>query len=238
MLFIVLCAFVFGCNKTIITNEKETIDVKVSVSNDHKLCEGYKLLLNDYVSVINYRLSDTFESDNNNDVKPSISKNLYDQVYGNNKSKLSRHWFCMIADMTDYIDTKNIEQFGYILKDINKDSIDEMFWVDSCSNVLAIFTVEDNNAILLDAFWPKYKCVLTDDDYIYTCTIGGAKYNLYELKQMEKDCKSFNTYKSVGVEPVKVNGICVDEYYKIENGKKITISKNEYNQFLIDFPFK
>ena len=238
MLLIVLCAFVCGCNKTSITNEKETIDVKVSVSNDHKLCEGYKLLLNDYVSIVNYRLSDTFESDNNNGVIPSVSQNLYDQVYGDDKSELSIKWFCMIADMTDYIKTKNIDQFEYILKDINKDNIDEMFWVDSCSNVLAVFTVEDNNAILLDAFWPKYKCVLTDNGYVYTCSVGGAKYNSYELKQLGSDSNSFEIYKSVGVESIKNNGTYVDEYYKTEKGNKIIISKIEYDQFLVDFPFK
>ena len=237
-LLIVIGITMLSCEDDPIVTEQNTDKLNDVEKVDFYMCDEYELLLKDYVSVVEYRLSDTFESDNNNGVKPSISENLYDQVYSDDNLGLNEKWFCMVADMTDYITTRSIDEFGYLLKDINKDNIDEMFWVDSSYNILAVFTIKDNNAVLLDAFWPKYKCVLSNDGFLYTWAIGGSKYGIYELKYLDFDVKLLEIYKSIGVEPISINGSYVDEYYKIENGKRFTISETEYNQFLSDIPFK
>lgn len=136
-------------------------------------------------------------------------------------------WSCSVAELPSIDST--IESFGYILTDINSDGCPELFWVRDDHTVLAVFTVYNNRVILLDAFWARYCCVVTDDGMLYTRASGGASIIEYEIKELSADATlttkaGFSMYN--------------DELTEYIDGEYVPIDNSRFDQLLIEYPFE
>ena len=100
-------------------------------------------------------------------------------------------WSNMIKGLPNADESIELEDFGYVLYDINGDTIPELFWVRNDHTVLALFTLSPENnekIILLDAFWWRYECFPLRDKF-YTWGSSGAMTNycyIYELSSEGK----------------------------------------------------
>ena len=190
------------------------------------LPDAYTQVIADYETLIDFRLSDDFEALHNADVCPAISEVLNSQIQQN----FAHEWSCMLVEMVQGLETAKKSCFGYFLYDINQDDLPELFGVRSDKTILAVFSIDMQKAVLLDAYWSEYACVLMDSGVLYTRSSGG--YNYITYKMITYDARDLT--KTV----IKEFGIDALAYYEVTNGKTNTISKESFQQLLSRDPFK
>ena len=195
----------------------------------------YTDVVEDYLTIVQYRLSDDFlQSENLSSLQQQLVSGLFDdtpEIDGEALS-LQTRWQNMVIDMLDYISEPDVASFGYILKDLDGDTNLELIWVSADYNtVFAIFTIADNKAVLVDAYWPQYKAVILDSGAVYTHGSGSAntsKYTCWTLNKEQQD------YKKVQ----KQFGINDGQYYEAIKNAPVNISKDRFDALLLEYPFQ
>jgi len=186
---------------------------------------AYDDIISDFERIIEFRLSDNFNGLEN--IELYYSDTL---KYAIEKNDLSYHWTCMIAEPPLYSEEFNTAGFGYILHDMNNDGISELFLVGGNHTILAVFTVANEEPVLLTAFWSRHRGVLSEEGFLVCSGSSGAADNthyVYSLNsngtlELEYGTKSESDYTN---ESVPVN------YYIIEDGDENLVSFEEYEEF-------
>ena len=201
----------------------------ISVTDQPATPSAYLGILEDYATLVNYRLSDTFEEDwNSRDALQGehIYQALQDsknerETYG---VSLYTRWSNMIVEMTAGLTGRDATSFGYFLMDVNGDLIPELFWVRQDFTILALFTVCDEAAVLLDAFSPGHTCVIADNGDFLTFSSGGAADFSYSIRRLDEWGK-FNEVLRFGCES---SGFDQPQYYKTENQITTVLTEAEF----------
>lgn len=234
VLFLIFCIFLCSCGD-LANNSSETI-TKTTNSSINVYPQEYKSVIEDYKSIVKFRISKDFEIRYNNKEFPDISADLKVQIYNKNDEQLQYHWWNMIADMTDYIENPSIDSFGYLLKDINSDSLNELFWVDEKNNILAIFTIQEGKVKLIDSFWPRHSMIINDKNELVVRSSGGADYVDYEIMSLDSnfDLKTVAKFGTNGRD--KNNNSIL--FYENINNKNQSVSEKRFNELLSQYPFE
>lgn len=145
--------------------------------------------------------------------------------YPTDDEELRYSWRCMCADAV--VPKGQSGEFGYILKDIDRDNTDELFLVDDERTVLAVFTMKNDEAVLLGAYWPRNSCTVTDSNElnVYIGIGTGVTYCVQKLELGE-------------MKTVLEFGERAGEPYKTVNKIRENISSEEYNNLLSDYTHK
>ena len=197
---------------------------------------SYADILTEYERLVEYRLSDDFENKWNSGEffqEGEALRNAFPDEYSEGSS-ITEKWSNMIVDMTGSFQSPGKEDFGYVLEDINNDGVDELFWVSKDSRILAVFTMRDGRALLLDAFWARYECVITEKKQLFTLSESGAAYTEYILRKLSPD--EF-LIKEHGF---GTNGISTENeliYYEITGDKQVFVNKDRFEILLAEHPF-
>ncbi len=97
---------------------------------------------------------------------------------------------------------KALEDIGYTFIDINKDGIEELIlaerYIDTeTNNILAAYTIKDNNPVLLFEGTVRSRFYLLDDNTIYYTGSNGADYSiwgLYKINDTNDDLETIDFY--------------------------------------------
>ena len=182
--------------------------------------QAYIEVLQKYYMITNNRTLYSFEEKYNNgefDIKPLTPE-------------LEYKWKAMIVDINNNHNNLSHNSFGYILKDINCDFVEELFLVRNDHTLLAVFTMLDNKPLLLDAFWSKNKGFILDTNEIYVLTTSGAQDFEYAIKKFNVSGTSFVTERSFGCK----HGI----FYQNANNQERIISVDEFESLVALHPLK
>lgn len=191
----------------------------------------YAEVLQDYETIVHFRLSDTFEENWNNDCFPTISTALTVAIQENPDVE----WSNTIVEMTTGLDKPTISSFGYIFRDINNDDFPELFLVREDYAIIAIFTNKNGKLVLLDTFWPKYECIITNEEELYIRTSGGATYTDYTIQALTAQGNLLKT-KQFGFEEISAEGKPL--YYEVVNDVKQPIGEDHFDELLRENPFE
>lgn len=200
----------------------------------------YADIVSDYRAWVAYRLSDNFVAQWYDGKYISESQSLMNSradIDGDRTThevELETKWFYMITDMLAGLENPSIADFGYFLEDINGDSIPELFWVRNDKTILAIFTICDDNVVLLDAFFARYPCVVTPQWGIYTLA-GGGTLNQWDIRLLSTEGR-LETICSFGTEYSAVE--MGTQYFEIKDGQKILVDEADYQELLESNPFE
>lgn len=235
--------FLSSCssNKSISNKPK---DESIDISDDTKLDipsnvpREYTDVLIDYKKILDFRFSDNFEEDYNNGKTVELNEKLQKDLKKQSREfNLEYKWHNMLVEIDSWLEKEGTpEMFGYILKDINDDGIDELFWVDEKNNILAMFTIVNGESELLDAFWPRYEAIITDLGELYTRGSGGASYVYYEIKTLKPNSSEFDVVVEFAVDGYAYATNTVN-HYEIKNGEKISITEERFDELLLQYPF-
>ncbi len=224
----VISILFFGCQSIPIYNE----------SGQNDIPGEYSETIKDYKKLVDFRLSEDFESGYNSGKFAEINEDLKADLNISNVNadnsyvSLQYKWDNMIADMFGNIEAPTVESFGYILKDLNGDGTRELIWVSSDYSVIfAVFTVRDGKPQLLDAFWSRYRCVVLDSGTLYTLGSGGADTFTYEKSEIDLS-------EETGLKAIKQFGSENGNYYETVDGDSVTIDKARFDELLSEYPFE
>lgn len=225
---IVLC----GCDNGAENSSNKHSEVKSAVKFSDAP-EEYRELLSDYENIVDFRFSKDFENEYNNGKFIELRSTLKEEL--DSHTEESAHWYDMLVEMPYGRKFNSKDSFGYILKDINNDGVLELFWVNEDHFTLAVFTVKDGKAHLLDAFWPRYSCVVTDSGLLYTAGSGGASVTQFTIRELNENSE-FNTLVQFGTDGVDDNNL--DVFYKVKDGTKNNITEKQFEELLSAYPFE
>ena len=181
--------------------------------------EEYSETLKIYKKIANSIISGEFEKDYNAGKFPSLN------------SKLDYEWSCMLAELNIWSFgsmEKTKDSFGYVLKDINGDGIQELFFVLHDYTILAAFSRIGEEANLLDAYWPRHRCMLLDSGELYTFSSSGAQDFEYKIQKLDKDGRALSDILQFGSEE--------GSYYKIVEENEDKISDKEFEKLRMEYP--
>lgn len=200
-------------------------DIALETTLYHEISEPYTMLLSDYNAVVNFRISSNFVYSYNEGVGPEISNELAAKI----DEDFGYQFHAMLAEMVAGLDDPSLDSFGYILQDINNDGFEELFWVREDYFILAIFTIRDNHFQMIDAFWPRYKAVVTDEGFLYTRSSGGADVIDYKLVKISEDGSISESIEF---------GLNGQIYYEVIEGKKQSVTQERFEQLVQRYPFE
>lgn len=202
---------------------------------------GYSDILKDYEAIVSYRLSDTFESDWNEGRYITESTTL---IHAKKEETdegatdgvgLGSKWSNMVVEMVDGLEDPTKKDFGYMFEDINGDAVPELFWIRKDGTILAVFTIRDGEVVLLDAFFSRYDCVVTDEGELYTLSSSGAAVSQYDIRALSDGARSV-TVHSFGTDwDPEGEGIV---YYEIVDGQKVFVDEAHFQKLLTEEPFE
>jgi len=241
--FVIFASVFFpGCNSSSKDTPKAS-DGAIDLSIDkyaHQVPKVYEETLADYERIVAFRLSSQFEEDYDNGVFPELNDNLEKDIAIADQqfpaSDLSYRWHCMLVDMPSGIDAPTVRSYQYVLKDINGDGTHELFWVKENTEILAVFTADSAGATLLDAYWPRYCCTLTDSGQLCTVATSGADRISYRVQQLSKDSVQLITELEFGLDGVDTETKEVI-YYQLIDGSKEPITEMRFQELVAAYPF-
>ena len=186
----------------------------------------YAVIIEDFDKLVSYRLSENFEVSWNRGESIVCSEELGKAL----SADVSHRWWTMLLTMVQGLDSPTHDSFGWILYDMNKDSTPELFFVREDHSILAVFTIVNDEPMLVDAFWNRYKGVITENGELYTMSSGGADENTYEIKSLDKtgNLTDVNSFQMT-------HGVLINSFYDSNNEP---ISEEKFNMLLEEYPFE
>lgn len=167
-------------------HQEVTLPFSCFRSPDTQLHPLYRTILSDYRRMVDYRLSSRYLGG----TLPEISSTLQDALdtppmtLSENYYLLSTRLSFMLAEADHYGSSLTPDSFGYALWDMNGDGTPELFWLRDDGYILAVFTIYQDELLVLDAFYSRYDAWITEDFRLATRISGGAsstKILVYDL---------------------------------------------------------
>lgn len=238
----VLALSACGCQFFAETPEEELADAAILGEDStyaealDDLPEMYETILADYAKIVEARVSPDFEEIWQNG-GITVSAELEQAITDGEEcgtfvdSPLRYRWSNMIVEMTAGLSEPNRDSFGQRLIDLNDDGFPELLWVRGDGSILAIFTMRQDKLLLVDAFWPRHKAVLTNAGYLYTKSSGGASQVHYVLCELASDAR-LSTITAFGIDD-SFSSL----YYEMVDGEKVPIEEERFEELLTLYPF-
>ena len=183
--------------------------------------EVYSTVLTQYRSIIR-----SWNSDDDTEGYPNFTKDYENNKFPSPNDTLEYEWYCMLAEGKYPKDS----DYGYVLKNIDQDTIPELFWVKDDGTVLAVFTVSENRPTLLGAYWPRNRCVVLDSGDLYIHGSNGASNYEYSIQRLDPNTKTL-----VVIEKRMRQG---NQFFMQADGETLEITEEEFNQSLQQHPYK
>ncbi|MBE6587184.1 MAG: hypothetical protein E7647_02070 [Ruminococcaceae bacterium] len=189
----------------------------------------YEPVIENYKNIVDMRLSENFQENWYNDVYRGTYEGYYDDL-------IMGDFDTMIVEMLLPGDNVTSSSYGYVLNDINGDNVPELFWVSAdLDNIFAVFTLSGMDVQLLDAFWSRYQCCVTDKGELYTRGSSGAAVTSYHIRALEPHSAELISVKEFGSDTDEAGE---QFYYEAESFGADYISEERFEELLSEYPFE
>ena len=120
--------------------------------------------------------------------------------------------------------------FGYAIKDLNGDGVDELLLMTDECFVIAIFSMADGKPVLLGNYWERNRAWIDEKGWIHRNGSGGADCWLNAVYKIAAGGASFELIIEFGADGFEwVGEEAVTIYYKLVNGEKVNITEAEHD---------
>lgn len=155
-------------------------------------------------------------------------RNLYDMVYCST---------LRLYPLENYgINGNCYDRFGYTIKDLNQDGVDELILRLDDYQVIAIFTTVDNKPLLLDYYWNRKNCWIDPDGCLHVGGSSGAYSSNLEIYKISDQTGSLILLDEGGTDGYD-EATSSTRYYKLVNNEKIYITQEEYISWEQNLPY-
>lgn len=247
LLVLLCCATIVGalsCNKINDTNleisqdehslEKTTYDHAAQKSGEDSITAKINATFDSYDSIINtYKKMIAITPDVIEEKE--IHNEKIKSIFYIDESKMD--WFSRLTTSISNLYPRDVEglknngysDFGYAIKDINGDDFDELILMLSDGTIVAIFTIHNNEPVLLDTFQNRYYCSLSSAGEIFISGSNGAAQTVnrkYILDATTDDLLLICEYGTEGFDPITGETI----FYVNINSTKTYLTETEYDE--------
>ncbi len=205
-----------GC--TIPTNSSATVMTANSLPEEEIITRSYDETVEFIRRVVKKRFTHQYKFYKENGFMDSP-----DETFG-------AYWYLMLDDMALNFEKPTAADYGYATKDINGDGVLELFYIRRDNVIYSVFTFSCDNTVMLDTYYSKRHCCLLDDGSILTITDDGEGSLIYEIKVLPK--------KGIGLVTNMAFAVQGDNYYKIIEGRRVPVQKEEFDKFAGKLPNK
>lgn len=191
--------------------------------------ENYDSIINTYRKIV--ELCPQYESVNDEDYfafTDNESKALYEKIFVSTLTLYPRDSYGL--------NNNCYEQFGYTLKDLNDDGINELILRLDNHEVIALFTLLNGKPILLGNFWNRKNCWIDPDGYLHISGSSGADKSVMQIYRISNETGELILLEEGGTDgydEISSNTL----YYKLVNNEKVYITQEEYDTWKQDFPY-
>lgn len=164
---------------------------------------------------------------------------LADQLFGLEES-IEKEWFLALdSSLTVFYPGRGKEDrnsphyklsLGYDYKDLNGDGIDELVLLTDEFIVIAIFSMAEGKPVLLANYRERHRAWIDENGWIHHNGSSGAAYSnniVYKVASGGASLEVIAGFGTNGAEWVGEEAVTI--YYKLVNGEKVRIPKDEHD---------
>ena len=128
------------------------------------------------------------------------------------------------------------ERFGYTLKDLNSDNIDELILRLDDYQIIAIFTIVNDTPVLIDHYWNRKDCWIDPNGYLHVRGSNGASQSFIQIYRIDDKTGELLLMEEYGTDGYdEVSGQTL--YYILDGNKKIHITHDELDSWIQELPY-
>ena len=205
---------------------------KLQQDADTKTCvtfENYDSIISTYRKII--EICPRYEEIETDDVFTFLdeeARSTYSSVY--------IATFCLYPRNTRGIDGNCYDRFGYTIKDLNQDGVNELILRLDNRETIALFTMIDEKPVLLDYYWNRKNCWIDPEGYLHVGGSSGADYSSLEIYSISDQTGNLILLDEGGTDGYD-EATSSTRYYKLVNNEKIYITQEEYSSWKQNLPY-
>ena len=192
----------------------------------------YAEMVRDFDKLIAFRQSEQFNDSWYENLQNADFSDTFFQATGN-LGELAYRWDCMVIELLGPENSASQKDFGFMLHDLNGDSVPELFWLRQDYSLVAIFTYKNGTAVLLDAYWPRYRGFISQEGKLYSWGSGGAEDNHCGVYSLNAAGVLEETYAFASESDRDNNTV---NYFEFKKGTKTEISAQRFEELSALYP--
>lgn len=187
--------------------------------------EAYRALNRDYKVILEERLSGEWTGGDVTEAASDVLKNAITE-------EVEYQWSCMVIELPMFEKGESPDYYGYLLYDLNKDDIPELFWVRMDHSIAAVFTYYNNRPVLLNAYWARSSAYISEEGELYGRGSSGAAsthYSIYAVRDGKlEDVSGF--YSDLSLDGTSM------VFYEYDEGEETAITRERFDQVAEIYP--
>lgn len=190
--------------------------------------ESYDSIISEYRKTVELRFAEQAAADK------------YFSQLDNEKRELSEKIYSSVLSIypsgTDGKNENGPKNYGYTIKDLNGDGVDELILRRDNHQIIAIFTMVDKKPVLLKRFWNRKECWIDPDGYLHISGSSGADQSMFQIYRISNQTGELVLLVEGGTDGYdQTNGGTL--YYKLVNNEKVYITSEEYDIWENSLPY-
>ncbi len=121
--------------------------------------------------------------------------------------------------------------YGYAIKDLNADGIEELILLTDNGYILAVFSHHDDAPVLLGSYRPRSSCTVDTEGFLHHYGSGGADVFSHTVYKIADGGDKLDFIAEFGADGHElIDDTYRTKYYEKVNGETVFISKDRYDQ--------
>ncbi len=153
-------------------------------------------------------------------------------------NETAKEWYdALLSAVTSYdIQEDHFYQYGYTIRDLNGDGINELILRQYNHRVLAVFSMADGKPVLLGGYRARHSCWIDPDGFLRVHGSSGAAYFdscVYQVANGGGELILLEKHGCDGYD--ESTGTLL--YYKVVDGEKVRLTEAENQEMLANSPY-
>ena len=153
---------------------------------------------------------------------------LYQKLFSSTLALYPRTW--------NGLDGNCYERFGYTVKDLNSDGVDELILRLDNHQIVAIFTTVNDSPVLLGNFWNRNRCWIDPEGYLHVSGSNGADRSIFRIYRIDEQTGTLLLLEEYGTDGQdEQTGTTL--FYRLIDAEKCYLSEQELDSWTSTLPY-